>query len=123
MDINRQDGVAPAVVSGVLAVVLWFALVPHTDADNAEARVPAFWCIMVGVAAVLGVAFGRQRALIVAATLSVPQFVLAFWTAPRGDNDGLWVLWMPLLLLFGAFLLIPAWAGGWLRDRLSRPQP
>ncbi len=89
MDIKRQDGVAPAVVSGVLAVLLWFALVPHTDADNAEARVSAFWWIMVGVAVVLGVAFGRQRALIVAAALSVPQFVLAFWTAPRGDNDGL----------------------------------
>ena len=123
MDIKPQDGVTPAVVSGVLAISLWFALVPHTDTNNAESRVPAFWWIMIGVAVVLGVAFGRKRALIVAVALSVPQFVLAFWTAPRGDNDGLWVLWMPLLLLFGAFLIVPAWLGGWLRDRFASPQP
>lgn len=123
MDIRRQDGVAPAVVSGALAVTLWFALVPHSDANNAEARVPAFWWIMVGVAAVLGAAFGRKRALIVAVALSVPQLVLAFWTAPRGDNDGLWVLWMPLLVLFGAFLIIPTWVGAWLRDRFASSQP
>lgn len=65
----------------------WFRTLMPT---NAEARVPAFWWIMVAVAAVLGVAYGRHRALIVAVALSVPQFVLAFWTAPRGDNDGLW---------------------------------
>ena len=117
---RRQDGIAPAVISGALAVGLWFALVPHTDADNAEARVPAFWWIMVAAAFVLGLAFGPSRAVVVAGALALPQFVLAFWTAPRGDNDGLWVYWMPLLLVFGACLVLPAWAGGRVRERAGR---
>jgi len=115
--------VKAAAVSVVLAVGLWFALVPHSDADRTDPRVPAFWWIMILAAGVLGVAFGRGRALIVAVALSLPQFVLAFWTAPRGDNDGLWVLWMPLLLLFGAFLVIPTWLGGWFRERVAGRQP
>ena len=78
MDMKRDDGIAPAVVSGVLAVGLWFALVPHADPNNAEARVPAFWWIMVGVAGALGLALGRKHAVVVALALSLPQFVLAF---------------------------------------------
>lgn len=123
MDMKHQNGIAPSVVSGVLAVGLWFALVPHTDPNNAQARVPAFWWIMIGVAGALGFAFGRRRAVVIALALSVPQFVLAFWTAPRGDDDGLWLLWMPLLLLFGAFLVIPTWVGGSLRERVAGPRP
>ena len=61
--------------------------------------------------------------MLLALALSLPQVVLAFWTAPRGDNDGLWVLWMPLLLLFGAFLVIPTWLGGWFRERVAGRQP
>ena len=49
--------------------------------------------------------------------LGVPQFVLAFWTAPRGDDDGLWLLWIPLLWVFAVFLVVPVWLGGRLRER------
>jgi hypothetical protein len=31
--------------------------------------------------------------------LVAPALVLALWTAPRGDNDGLWMLWFPILLV------------------------
>ncbi len=117
---TERHGGVPAAVGAVLAVGLWFALVPHDDPSSADARVPAFWWIMVGAAFVLGLAFGRSRAVVVAGALTFPQFVLAFWTAPRGDNDGLWVYWMPLLLVFGAFLVLPAWAGGWVRERAGR---
>ena len=43
--------VTAALVSVVLAVGLWFALVPHSDADRTDPRVPAFWWIMILVAA------------------------------------------------------------------------
>ena len=34
------------------------------------------------------------------------QFLLAPWTTPRGDNDGLWVLIIPLLAMFALVLYL-----------------
>jgi hypothetical protein len=110
-----------AAVTVLVAVVLWFALVPHDDPGTTDPRVPAYWSVMVAAAASLGFAFGRPRAVLVGSGLTLPQFVLAFWTAPRGDNDGLWALRMPLLLVFGAVLIVPAWMGGWVAGRRSGP--
>ncbi|MGH9278416.1 MAG: hypothetical protein ACRD12_09990 [Acidimicrobiales bacterium] len=117
---NRPSLLVTVAVTVVLSVGLWFALVPHNDPDRADARVSGFWWIMIAVAVVLGVAFGRRRAAAVGLALTLPQAVLAFWTAPRSDNDGLWALWIPVLVIFGLFLIVPAWLGGWLRERLAR---
>ena len=43
----------------------------------------------------------------------------AFWTAPRGDEDGLWTLIFPYLIFIGLVLLLPAWIAGRCRDRLG----
>ncbi len=62
--------------------------------------------LMVLAAVALGAAFDRSS-FYVAFGLVAPQFLLAPWTTPRGDNDGLWALIFPFLvaLLFGLFLL------------------
>ncbi len=106
------------VVSAVVGIGLWFALVPHKHHHSAAPRVSAYWWIMIAAAAVLGLVFGRSRAVGVACALAAPQFLLALLTAPRGDNDGLWVLWLPLLVGFGVLLILPAYLGGWVRDRI-----
>jgi hypothetical protein len=103
----------------LLGVVLWFPLVPHVHEQSADPRVAAYWWIMIGVAAALGLLLGKARAKSIAFGLVAPQFVLAIFTWPRGDNDGLWTLWLPLLLGFGAVLIIPAYVAGWLRDLIA----
>jgi hypothetical protein len=110
---------APAVVSALVGVVLWLALVPQNHPQSADPRVGAFWWIMAAASFALGAVFGVRRCVVVGVCLALPQFVLAFWTAPRGDDDGLWVLWMPILLVFGAILILPAALGGAVRKALD----
>jgi hypothetical protein len=50
---------------------------------------------------VLGALFATRWETI-APALIIPQFVLAPYTAPRGDNDGLWGV-IFFALFFGAF--------------------
>ena len=106
------------VVSVVVGIMLWFPLVPHNDEQSAAPRVSAYWWIIIAAATLLGLVFGKARAPGVAFGLAVSQIVLASITAPRGDNDGLWVLWLPLLAGFGVLLVLPTYCGGWVRDRI-----
>lgn len=111
----------------VAGTALWLALVPN-DNPSADARNPAYWWLAIGVATVLGALMGSDQSASVGSAVALPALALAPWTAPRGDNDGLWVLWFPLL--FG-FLLLLAGAGamgGWIvtrraarRDPAARP--
>jgi len=53
----------------------------------------------------------------------LPALVLAGWTAPRGDNDGLWILWFPLLFVFLLALGVAGVVGGWLGTRITAGRP
>jgi hypothetical protein len=59
----------------------------------------AFWWLMLIAAGTLGFALDDRRGLLGAA-LGVAPFVLSPWTAPRGDGDGLWLLYIPMLAGF-----------------------
>ena len=100
----------------VAGTALWLALVPNDD-PNADARNPAYWWLAIGVAVVLGALMRSNQSASVGAAVAVPALALAPWTAPRGDNDGLWVLWFPFLFGF-LFLLAGAGAtGAWMVGR------
>lgn len=101
-----------AVAAGV-GLALWLLLVPN-DGPGGEARVPAFWWIMLGAAIALGMG-SRARPSVIGFSLVAPQLLMAPWSAPRGDGDGLWILWFPMLGLFGLVLAASAWAGTRLR--------
>ena len=53
---------------------------------------------------VLGVVDPKMPHLRAGVVLIAPAFALAWWTAPRGDNDGLWMLWFPFLLVLIVFV-------------------
>ena len=53
----------------------------------------------------LGLVFSRAWPVL-ATGLVLPQFVLAPWTTPRGDNDGLW----GLIFFFLVFVFVYAYA-------------
>jgi hypothetical protein len=58
-----------------------------------------------------------MHASLVGLLLVLPGLVVAPWIAPRGDNDGLWVLIVPLLFLFALVLMAVAHVGAWARSR------
>lgn len=57
---------------------------------------------MLGASAILGATRTTSSIAIGASLVALPA-VLAWWSAPRGDNDGLWVLIFWLLAFVGAF--------------------
>lgn len=66
-----------------------------------------------------GFAFPRF-ARVISLGLGLPPLVMAPWTAPRGENDGLWVLIVPMLAVFVAVLIATAAAGSRIRGRLAQ---
>lgn len=59
-------------------------------------------------------------ATVIGLALGLPALLLSPWTAPRGDNDGLWVLIVPALFVFLFVLVLIARAGAWLREHLRQ---
>ena len=85
---------------------------PRYDYDS---DVSGWLFLLLFLAAVVLGALAPGVAAIGGLLLALPGFVLAPWTAPRGDNDGLWVLIIPMM---GVLMLILAGVAGlvaWLR--------
>lgn len=78
-----------------------------------------FW-ILLAVALVGGFLL-PSCATVIGVSLGLPALLLSPWTAPRGDNDGLWILIVPALFVFLFVLVLIARAGACLRERLIRP--
>jgi len=116
---SRDDGLsraAPSLVAIVIGAVAWIALVAVPARDDTNLSGGSFFLAIFFSAVVLGVLVSNRHHMRVAALLVTPALVLAGWTAPRGDNDGLWTLWF----LFLVFSIIPTAACHWIGNALRR---
>jgi hypothetical protein len=99
-------------------------MLPREQLNRIEpaAEIPDWWLpLMLLAPIVLGFVFSRSWP-VVPTGLLLPQFVLAPWTTPRGDNDGLWVLIFPFLGVLFACALVAAAASSWVARRLRESQ-
>jgi hypothetical protein len=103
----------------VVGTVAWLALVPN-DGDGGNARHPGYWWLCIAAAIALGWFAASNQSAIVGAAVAVPAIVLAPWTAPRGDEDGLWLLWFPILFVFMVGLAVAGFLGGRVGARRRR---
>jgi len=78
-----------------------------------------FWILLAS--ALIGGFLLPSCATVIGLALGLPALLLSPWTAPRGDNDGLWILIVPALFVFLFVLVLIARAGAWLRERLRQP--
>ncbi len=77
----------------------WLLLVAVPATHNHNYSGAPYFLAIFASALVLGV-FDPMMPHIRAGLLTVgPGLLLAGWTAPRGDNDGIWILWFPFLLM------------------------
>jgi hypothetical protein len=80
-----------------LAWVL-LAIVPFSGTTQVNGG-PYFWTI-IACGAVIGLSLDGHP-LGVGALLAAPALVAAPWTVPRGDGDGLWILWFGAIVAAG----------------------
>jgi hypothetical protein len=115
---DRRGDVVICTVATAVGLVTWivtaadaprYSYGPHQDTGNI-----AYFPVLLA-AAVVGGFVRPRRARLVGALLGLPGLVLSPWTAPRGDNDGLWLLIVPALFVFVLVLVVTARVGARLR--------
>jgi hypothetical protein len=79
-----------------------------------------YYPVLLGAAAIGGWIVPARAAALIGAALGAPGVLLSPWTAPRGDNDGLWVLIIPTLGVFTMVLGVVATFSARGRGRITR---
>lgn len=104
-----------AVLIGAALSFPAFAWLPYDSAYYAQ-----FW-LMAAAALVLGwFDEGGRNALVNGFGLVGAPLLAMWWTTPRGDNDGLWLVPLLVVGLFAFVNVALAYTAGWLRSRLTR---
>jgi hypothetical protein len=104
-------------VAAFLGLTLWFGLVVVPEDTGGSAFL---WSSLLAATAFGLKTSTTAEAWQVGVGLAGPGLVLALWTAPRGDNDGLWLLWLPILACLALYLALTAWLVGRLVKILRR---
>ena len=109
-------------VLGVLAIVgfvAWAALVWIPGRSESEMfGVYVAVCVTVAVAASL---LSSVRSIAVSLAVFAPALAIGWWTIPRGHNDGLWLLYYPLLVACVPAAVLACLAARWLERRWRQP--
>jgi len=110
--LTRKDRLVLACSGAVGLVAWWWAMAsaPRYSVDG-EGGSSLYWWALVAAAAIAGLV-APARAALVALALGGPGLALAGWTAPRGDNDGLWLLIFPMLAAWVLVLAVVAEVAG-----------
>ncbi len=113
-------------VAGAIGLITWIVTMAsaprYSYGADQDLGSPALWWVLMGCALIGGFA-APMSTLEVALGLGIPPLALSPFTTPRGDNDGLWVLIIPMLTVFVAVLFAIALAGAWLRRRVQHEAP
>ncbi len=99
-------------LSAAVGLAVWWptmAMQPRYDYNHQHHEgSPWYFPVMIGAAIALSVAYARRWWVVAPGLISL-QLAVAPFTTPRGDNDGLWGLIFPILVIFGAFLILVSW--------------
>ncbi len=99
-----------------ISISLWFVFAAGPTLEPSERPISIFiWAIIL--AAFFAGLFSGAKERTIAIALALPPLILAIWTAPRGDDDGLWILIFPFLLFSGALCYCLARLGANIRKR------
>jgi hypothetical protein len=121
-DASSQDAVAIGVCAGALIWIATMASEPrYSDGPDESNGNAVLWPLLALTAFALGFVEPRHPGRVALAVNSAP-LLLMFWTTPRGDDDGLWVLIVPMVVGFTIVLLACAGMSGWIRRRFGRPE-
>jgi len=96
---NRALARRQMLLYAAVGALEWLILVMFPARHNANFLGGSYFVALFVSAFILGAADMTKSNLAVAYILIAPGLLLAGWTAPRGDNNGLWILWFPFLVV------------------------
>jgi len=99
--------------TGLATWVATMATAPRYSYGPGQDLGGSAYYLVLFVAALAGGFVAPARASLVGLMLVLPGLALAPRTAPRGDDDGLWVLIFPLLCVFALVAIAVARVGAW----------
>jgi hypothetical protein len=113
-------------VAAAVGLAIWIPTMAaqprYSDGPNEANGSPWLFPLTFLAVVILASVFSRNWQ-VVAAGIATAQFLMAPWTTPRGDNDGLWgLIFVVLAFMFLIEHLLAALAGtavAWVRDRRS----
>jgi hypothetical protein len=121
---SKPDFVA-FVASAAIGLAIWWptmAMQPRYDYTRPERQgSPWYVPLMLGAAVVLALVYWKRWWVVAPGMVSL-QLLVSPFTTPRGDNDGLWVLIIPIVVVLGGVLLLLCWGTASLA-RVSRRHP
>jgi len=79
----------------------------------------AWLFVLLPALAAVGGFLAYRAWLAVGLALGLPGLVLSPFTTPRGDNDGLWILIVPMMLVLIGVMCLLALTGAGVRTRLG----
>jgi hypothetical protein len=111
-------------LAALVGAVGWIVLVlpiPDRSFEPVDDRgLTILFSVLPLAALALGLTWPEAASTTIGASLVAGPLAMAPWTAPRYDEDGLWVLVFPSLLVWGVVCAVLAAAGGFLRRRSVR---
>jgi hypothetical protein len=111
-------GPALCVVFGTAA---WLLLAVAPGQGRSQVSAGPYIVALVVCGALVGVLLGGHP-LVTGAALAAPALLTAGWLAPRGDDDGLWLLWFPTIAFAAAAAAgsHPVGVAAWRRFQAAR---
>jgi hypothetical protein len=119
--LSRTEVILVAVAAILGAAVWWWAMASaprYSFGAEQDMGNGLFYPLLLGVA-LMGGWIVPSRAGLIGLALGAPGMLLSPWTAPRGDNDGLWILVIPFLVAFMLVLALVADLAGRARRRFT----
>lgn len=108
--------------SFLLGLAYWFLMVTEVNSGNPLVPPAIGWTLLLVTPLGLGFLSPRTPTGLIGGALILGPIVVAWWTAPRGDGDGLWVLVYLYLFILGIVADVLARFGRKVRLRSSGPQ-
>ena len=141
-DQRSQAAAIPLIIVSTLVWLVFVGLYPHTDPCGDRGRTgdcpalygytaplqdddnPAGHLFLIGAGFLVPAAVAGFRrvapAIVVGAALAIGPALLMWPTAPRGDEDGLWVFFMVYIWLFALAAMAVAGLSGGIRSVADR---
>src|SRR5262245_43801628 len=112
-----------AATIGLVTWVVTMASAPRYSYDPEDMGESTVYFVVLLLAALAMGFVAPRHSWLLGALLGLPGLLLSPWTAPRGDDDGLWLMIIPTLGLFVLLLLPVAGLGAWVRSHLPHGDP